>query len=58
VETLDLLSKDKMGENRLNVLWEPHVVDKKIKATLEDLLKNQDSRLVSLLKKKTQGLTH
>lgn len=36
VETLELLSKDKMGENRLNLLWKAHFVDRRVQAHLEE----------------------
>ncbi len=57
-ETLDLLSKSKMEEKRLNVLWKAHFVDRRVKAVLEALIRNQDASLVRLLHKKTSGLTH
>lgn len=56
-ETLDLLSKSKMEEKRLNVLWKAHFVDRRVKAVLESLIDNQDPSLVRLLHKKTSGLT-
>lgn len=56
-ETLDLLSKSKMEEKRLNVLWKAHFVDRRVKAALEWLIQNQDPRLVRMLHKKTSGLT-
>lgn len=57
-ETLDLLSKSKMEEKRLNVLWKAHFVDRRVKAVLETLIHTQDASLVRLLHKKTSGLTH
>lgn len=57
VETLELLSKEKMEEKSLNVLWKAHFVDRQVKASLEGLVKSQDESLVRLLHKKTTGLT-
>ncbi len=56
IETLELLSKDKIGENLLNVFWKVHFVDRQVKAVFEDIIRNQDKSLVRLLKKKTDGL--
>jgi len=36
-DTLELLSKDKMGENLLNVLWKAHFIDRRVKAVLDSL---------------------
>lgn len=56
-ETLDLLSKSKMEQKRLNVLWKAHFVDRRVKTVLEALIHNQDASLLRLLRKKTSGLT-
>lgn len=58
IETLDLLSKSKMEEKRLNVLWKAHFVDRRVNAALKALIHNQDAGLVRLLHKRTEGLTH
>lgn len=57
-ETLSLLSKENMEENRLSVLWQAHFVDRQVKAIFENLIRRQDESLVRLLHKKTNGLTH
>jgi predicted type IV restriction endonuclease len=53
VETLDLLSKNKMSEKRLNVLWKAHFVDRRIKSALHELIKKQNDGLVRVLRKVT-----
>lgn len=57
VSTLELLSKDKMGENRLNLLWKAYFVDYRVKSCLERLFYEQSYGLVRLIKKNTEGLT-
>jgi len=56
VQTLALLSKEKMAENLLTLLWTPHFVDRKVKGAVEDLFKNEDPGFIRLLRKKTTGL--
>ncbi|PWU08145.1 MAG: restriction endonuclease [Terriglobia bacterium] len=56
LQTLTLLSKEKMGENLLNVLWNAHFVDRKVKGAVEQLFKTEDLELIKLLRKKTTGL--
>jgi hypothetical protein len=55
-ETLGLLSKAKVRDNFLNVLWKSHFIDRNVKNALEDLLRNEDPAFVRLLKRKTVGL--
>lgn len=57
VDTLDLLTRNKMGENRLSALWKAHFVDRRVKAAMESLLRSQDDSLVRLVHKRTIGLT-
>ena len=57
VDTLELLSKDKVGENRLNLLWKAYFVDCQVKSCLDELFQNQSESLVRLIKRKTDGLT-
>jgi hypothetical protein len=57
LDTLDLLSKERMGENRLDVLWKAHFVDRHIKAVLDNLLRNEDAGLIRLIRKKTKGIS-
>jgi hypothetical protein len=56
LQTLALLSKEKMGENLLNVLWNAHFVDRKVRGAVEHLFKSEDSDFIKLLRKKTTGL--
>ena len=56
VETLDLLSKEKMKEKQLSIFWKAHFVDRNVKSALEGLVYNHDESLVRLLKKRTRGL--
>lgn len=53
VETLCLLSKSKMSDQKLNILWKAHFVDSKIKVALDNLIKGQDDSLVRVLRKAT-----
>ena len=56
VQTLALLSKEKMAENLLTSLWTAHFVDRKVKTAVEGLFKNEDPGVIRLLRKKTTGL--
>ena len=57
IDTLDLLSKNKMGEKLINTLWKAHFVDHRVKAALTDILRNEDGSLTRLVRKKTPGLS-
>lgn len=57
VETLALLSKDRMAEKRLNVLWSAHFVDRQVKAALESLFETRDDALARLIGRRTTNLT-
>ena len=57
LETLELLSKEKMGDNLLNVLWKAHFIDRHVSTTLQDLLQNDDAGLIRLIRKRTPELT-
>jgi len=56
-DTLDLLSKDKMGEKLINTLWKAHFIDHRVKAALSDILNNEDGALARLVRKKIPGLS-
>jgi hypothetical protein len=56
LETLQLLSKEKMGDNLLNVLWKAHFIDRHVSQALGDLLQNEDAGLIRLIKKRTPEL--
>lgn len=57
LDTLDLLSKNKMGEKLINTLWKAHFVDHRVKAALTEILGNEDGALTRLVRKKTPGLS-
>ena len=56
LDTLSLLSKDKMGENVINVFWKAHFIDRHVKEALEDLVRSGDRRLVNVVRKKASRL--
>lgn len=56
--TLDLLSRERMRENRLEVLWKAHFVDRQVDHALAELLEGGgDPAFVRLLRKRTQSLS-
>src|SRR5829696_4583892 len=57
LETLELLSKEKMGDNLLNVLWKAHFIDRHVSRALGELLQNDDAGLIRLIRKRTPELT-
>jgi hypothetical protein len=57
LDTLELLSKEKMGDNLLNVLWKAHFIDHHVSHALKDLLQNDDAGLIRLIRKRTPELT-
>ncbi len=56
VDTLLLLSKEKMQEEELDVLWRAHFVDRQVKTALHDIFEEQEGSLVRLIRKRTQEL--
>lgn len=56
IETLDLLSKDKMGQDMIGQYWREHFVDREVEEALYDLLQNHDANLVRLIRKKSPEL--
>src|SRR5215203_4816123 len=57
LETLALLSKEKMGDNLLNVLWKAHFIDRHVSRALGELLQNDDASLIRVIRKRTPELT-
>ena len=57
LDTLDLLSKAKMAEKRINILWTVHFVYRKVKIAVEDLFRSVDGGLVRLIRRRSEGLT-
>src|SRR5215218_4874456 len=56
LDTLELLSKEKMGDNLLNVLWKAHFIDRHVSQALGELLQNDDASLIRLIRKRTPEL--
>lgn len=56
IETLDLLSKDKMGQDLIGQYWREHFVDREVEQALRDLLENDDANLVRLIRKRSPEL--
>lgn len=57
VETLELLARDRIAENRIDVLWRVNFVDKQVKAALHQLFSpDNDMLLVNYLAGKTENL--
>jgi hypothetical protein len=57
LDTLELLSKEKMGNNLLNVLWKAHFIDRHVSRVLGELLQNDDASLIRLIRRKLPELT-
>jgi len=57
IATLNLLSKNKLGEKLINTLWKAHFVDHRVKMALADILHNEDGGLTRLVRKKISGLS-
>ncbi len=57
VDTLTLLSKDKMRGSLLDEMWKAHFVDRRVRQTLESLLAEEDGGLIRVISKKATGLT-
>lgn len=57
VDTLSLLSKEKMRSSLLEELWKRHYVDQRVHQALANLLAEQDSRLVNAIRKKAGALS-
>src|SRR5215210_1734040 len=56
-DTLELLSKEKMSDNLLNVLWKAHFIDRHVSAALAEILQNEDADLIRLIRKRTPELS-
>jgi len=56
-ETLELLAKDRIEENRIEQLWRAHFVDRQVKAALEQLFSDEgEVLLVNYLAQRTKKL--
>ena len=59
LETLELLAKNRLEENRIEVLWRAHFVDRQVRAAIEHLFSpdNNDMLLVNHVASCTKNLT-
>ncbi|MFY9340915.1 MAG: type I restriction enzyme HsdR N-terminal domain-containing protein [Planctomycetota bacterium] len=59
METLELLAKPRLEENRIDVLWRAHFVDRQVRAAIEELFSPQtnDMLLVNYVAGHTKNLT-
>ncbi|MFX0201970.1 MAG: hypothetical protein ACFFCW_38150, partial [Candidatus Hodarchaeota archaeon] len=56
LDTLDLLSKNKLGDNLIKVFWKAHFVDRHVGGALRELFRGEEKGLINLIRKKTPGL--
>ena len=58
-QTLELLAKNRLEENRIEVLWRAQYVDRQVKAAIEDLLspEGNDTVLVNHVERATKNLS-
>jgi len=59
MQTLELLAKNRLEENRIEVLWRAHFVDRQVKAAIEALFspESNDMLLVNYVASATKNLT-
>ena len=57
IDTLILLSKDKMRGSLLDELWKAHFIDRKVRLAFESLLGEDDATLIRVICKKASGVT-
>lgn len=57
IDTVVLLSKDKMRGSLLEEMWKAHFVDRKVRQAVEGLLAEEDAGLVRLILKRAGGLS-
>jgi hypothetical protein len=57
IDTLVLLSKDKMRGSLLDELWKAHFIDRRVRLALESLLGEDDAPLIRAICKKANGVT-
>jgi predicted transport protein len=56
LDTLDLLSKNKLGENLIKVFWKAHFIDRHVSIALREIFRGEEKGLVNLIRKKTPEL--
>jgi hypothetical protein len=57
IDTIALLSKDKMRGSLLDELWKAHFIDRKVRLAFESLLGEDDAALIRFICKKASGVT-
>jgi len=57
VKTLTLISRSNMEENLLDVLWNAHFVDRRVKQTLQNLFSTPDKSLIRIIRHREPKLT-
>jgi hypothetical protein len=59
LETLELLAKNRLEENRIEVLWRAHFVDRQVRGAIEHMFSpdNNDMLLVNYVASRTKNLT-
>ena len=57
IDTLVLLSKDKMRGSLLDEMWKAHFIDRRVRLALESLLGEDDAPLIRAICKKANGVT-
>jgi hypothetical protein len=57
IRTLTLISRGNMEENLLDVLWNAHYVDRRVKHTLQDLFSTPDKSLIRIIRHREPKLT-
>jgi len=57
IDTLTLLSKDKMRGSLLDEMWKAHFVDRKVRLAFESLLGENDGALIRAICKKANGVS-
>lgn len=56
INTLELLSKERMKEKQIDVLWKAQTIDQHVKSALEELFSGDDQGLVRLLSRRLANL--
>jgi hypothetical protein len=57
IKTLTLISRTNMEENLLDVLWNAHYVDRRVKHTLRELFSTPEKSLIRLIRNRVPKLT-
>lgn len=57
LDILDLISKDRLSEKKIDNLWKAHFIDRRVGLVLQGLLKGNDQSFIKLIRKETPDLT-